>query len=191
MLKLINFDLSDVQVKGTVPEGTFTGKAKSIVSKLMEASNGDSRKAKRKLTFYINRAGDKLSNKSEINKAKKILNNFSDPFDDKSNSTYRKVIGNGIIDGTQYITPVITGGISAKMVNDYNKIRDRYVKLHKGKAGGARYVKVPAGKLGRRILRRNLPSIIASSVVLTSTYGLGKKLASDKKKNVRKLIKKN
>lgn len=67
--------LSDVQVKGTVPEGTFTGGSYTIVKKLLEASKGDIGKAIKKLVFYRNRAGENLTNKTNIEKALKILQN--------------------------------------------------------------------------------------------------------------------
>ena len=67
--------LSDVKVKGTVPEGTFTKGPYAMVKDLLKASKGDIGKAIKKLTFYKNRAGENLTNKKNINKALKILQN--------------------------------------------------------------------------------------------------------------------
>ena len=54
-------------------EGTFTKKADAIVSELMDKAEGDAGTSVKKINFYINRAGDKLSNKAEVMKAKALL----------------------------------------------------------------------------------------------------------------------
>lgn len=66
--------LSDTEVKWNSPKGLFTKKAEEIVKELLKLSKDRSQAIKR-ITFYINRAGDKLSNKDEVLKAKEILMN--------------------------------------------------------------------------------------------------------------------
>lgn len=63
--------LSDVKTKHHPPEGTFTGSAESIARKVMKDAHGDLGKAIRRITFYVNRAGENCS--SEARAAKKIL----------------------------------------------------------------------------------------------------------------------
>lgn len=55
------------------PEGTFTKKAPEVVKALMKDANDDATLALRRLTFYMNRAGSKLTNEEELNKAKEKL----------------------------------------------------------------------------------------------------------------------
>lgn len=66
-------DLSDVNPKHHTPEGLFTKSADEIVRGLLKDSNNDLTKAIRRINFYINRAGDNLSNATEVKKAKRIL----------------------------------------------------------------------------------------------------------------------
>lgn len=62
-----------VKEKDKPKEGTFTGKASTIVKELLKLTDGDKGKAMKKLTFYMNRAGENLTNKTELEKAKKQL----------------------------------------------------------------------------------------------------------------------
>jgi|SRR5579859_224655 len=62
----------EVKTKWKPTEGTFTGKAGSIVKALLDAPGG-AKKAMSRLNFYINRAGDKLENREELEKAKAAL----------------------------------------------------------------------------------------------------------------------
>lgn len=55
------------------PEGLFTKPTKDIVDGLLKDANGDEELALRRITFYINRAGDGLSNKTAVHAAKKEL----------------------------------------------------------------------------------------------------------------------
>lgn len=57
------------------PPETFTKSATEIASILLDGAHGNTTKALQRLVFYMNRAGDKLSNKTEIEKAKTILEN--------------------------------------------------------------------------------------------------------------------
>lgn len=63
--------ISDVKTKHHTPEGTFTGSPGEIADKLLKASGGSVKKARQRITFYINRAGENCS--PEVRKAKKIL----------------------------------------------------------------------------------------------------------------------
>lgn len=63
--------ISDVKTKHHPPEGTFTGSAESIARKVMKDANGDLGKAIRRITFYVNRAGENCS--PEARGAKRIL----------------------------------------------------------------------------------------------------------------------
>ncbi len=64
--------LSDVEAKWTPPEGLFTEKAEKIANVLYKHSK-DLKQAMARLTFYMNRAGENLTNKTELEKAKKLL----------------------------------------------------------------------------------------------------------------------
>lgn len=72
-LKTLAENLSDVKPKTKIPEGLFTRKASGIVRGLLDLTNGDKGKAMKKLNFYINRFGEDLPNKTEVMKAKKML----------------------------------------------------------------------------------------------------------------------
>lgn len=67
--------LKDVKVdpKNKTPEGLFTKPASTIVRELLKLTKNDIGKAIQKITFYINRAGDNLSNANEVEKAKEQL----------------------------------------------------------------------------------------------------------------------
>jgi len=69
MLYLYN-DLSDVKAKWHPKEGIFTKSGDEIARYLLK--NGK-KKAMARLTFYMNRAGEKLSNRAELEKAKAII----------------------------------------------------------------------------------------------------------------------
>ena len=69
----IEEQLSDVKTKWHPKDGLFTEKdPKKIVDYLLKNSK-DRGQAMKRLTFYMNRAGDKLSNKTVLNKAKNML----------------------------------------------------------------------------------------------------------------------
>lgn len=72
--------LSDVKSKTKLPEDTFTNKAATIKKILVEHSK-DKNDCIKKINFYINRAGKNLENKTEVMKAKEMIENmieFSD-----------------------------------------------------------------------------------------------------------------
>ena len=73
-IKLIKSEqLSEVKVKEHTPEGLFTKSGETIASTLLSEAKGDPGVAMKKLIFYMNRVGKNISNKIELNKAKKIL----------------------------------------------------------------------------------------------------------------------
>lgn len=55
------------------PEGLFTQPTKDIVDGLLKDANGDEELALKRINFYINRAGDGLSNKTAVHAAKREL----------------------------------------------------------------------------------------------------------------------
>lgn len=63
----------DEHLKWHAPEGTFTEKAPEIVKVLMKGADDDATLALRRLVFYMNRAGERLRNKEELDKAKASL----------------------------------------------------------------------------------------------------------------------
>lgn len=79
-MNILNFSedwIQDVEVdEGSVPAGTFTKKADEIVKTLLEVTGNDVTKAVRKITFYINRFGKSLPNRSQVLKAKDTLVNM-------------------------------------------------------------------------------------------------------------------
>lgn len=65
--------LSDVKTTHHTPEGLFTKDSNEIVDGLLKDANGDEELALKRITYYINRAGDGLSNKTQVHAAKKAL----------------------------------------------------------------------------------------------------------------------
>lgn len=55
------------------PEGLFTQPTKDIIDGLLKDANGDEELALKRINFYINRAGDGLSNKTAVHAAKREL----------------------------------------------------------------------------------------------------------------------
>lgn len=55
------------------PPGTFTQNADEIVNTLLQGADDDPKEALRRLVFYMNRAGKKLTNREELDKAKQRL----------------------------------------------------------------------------------------------------------------------
>lgn len=58
------------------PEGTFTHKAPEVVKTLLKGADNNPTTALRRLLFYMNRAGEKLSNREELDAAKSKLENL-------------------------------------------------------------------------------------------------------------------
>lgn len=63
----------DVKVEYHPPEGTFTKDAKQVVQILLQGAKDNATLALHRLIFYMNRAGDKLTNSAELEKAKAKL----------------------------------------------------------------------------------------------------------------------
>ena len=74
-LNIIAENLNDIETKHSTPKGLFTRKASGIIDGILKDANNDIEKAIQRINFYINRAGKNLSNKTEVMKAKKILEN--------------------------------------------------------------------------------------------------------------------
>ena len=55
------------------PPGTFTQDAEEITNILLKVSDGNATLALRRLLFYMNRAGSRLGNAEQLEKAKKRL----------------------------------------------------------------------------------------------------------------------
>ena len=55
------------------PPGTFTQDAEEITNILLKVSDGNATRALRRLLFYMNRAGSRLGNAEQLEKAKKRL----------------------------------------------------------------------------------------------------------------------
>lgn len=81
----------DVKAKVEVPEGTFTKKAGAIVKTMLKLHGGDRGAAMKALTFFMNRAGDKLENKEELDKAKAKLKSMEESIDSANN--FRRIAG--------------------------------------------------------------------------------------------------
>lgn len=63
----------EVKAEYHPPEGTFTHKAPEVVQMLMDGAHGNAKLALERLVFYMNRAGEKLTNRTELEAAKKKL----------------------------------------------------------------------------------------------------------------------
>ena len=66
--------VNKVKIEYSPPSGTFERRASSIATQLLKDSDSPGQAMKR-LSFYMNRAGDKLENKQELEKAKEIIHN--------------------------------------------------------------------------------------------------------------------
>lgn len=63
----------EVKTDYHTPPGTFTRKAPDMVRILLDGAGGDPVLALRRLVFYMNRAGERLSDRHETEKAKRLL----------------------------------------------------------------------------------------------------------------------
>lgn len=66
-------DLSDVETKWSPREGLFKEDDPEKIVRSLVRSSKDYNQAMKRLTFYMNRAGENLKNKTVLNKAKQIL----------------------------------------------------------------------------------------------------------------------
>ena len=69
----INEKLSDVDTDWKPKEGLFLSKSPSYIAKYLRDHSKDDGQAMKRLTFYMNRAGENLSNKTVLNKVKELL----------------------------------------------------------------------------------------------------------------------
>lgn len=69
----IKEQLSDVQSKWHPKEGLFTGDNPQKIADYLLRNSKDEAQAMQRLCFYMNRAGDKLTNRTVLNKVKQIL----------------------------------------------------------------------------------------------------------------------
>ena len=65
--------LSDVETEWKPKEGLFLSKSPSYIAKYLRDNSKDDGQAMKRLTFYMNRAGENLSNKTVLNKVKEML----------------------------------------------------------------------------------------------------------------------
>ena len=65
--------LSDVEPEWKPKEGLFLSKSPRYIAKQLLDHSKDKGQAMKRLTFYMNRAGENLSNKTVLNKAKELL----------------------------------------------------------------------------------------------------------------------
>lgn len=70
--------VSQADLKHSTPEGLFTKSADEIVDGLLSDASGDEELALKRINYYINRAGDGLSNKTAVHAAKKTLQKKAD-----------------------------------------------------------------------------------------------------------------
>ena len=99
------------------PEGLFTKPTKDIVDGLLKDAHGDEELALRRITFYINRAGDGLSNKTAVNAAKRELEkkveakreakkaSFHDVLSEYFNKAYHNMFEKNDKDGPKLMSP--------------------------------------------------------------------------------------
>ena len=65
--------LEDVETNWTPKEGLFTKDDPEYIANYLLKHSKDRTQAIRRLVFYMNRAGENLTNKTVLNKVKKIL----------------------------------------------------------------------------------------------------------------------
>lgn len=126
----ISEQLSDVKTHWHPKKDLFTiNDPQEIVDYLMKNSK-DQAQAMQRLCFYINRAGDNLSNKTVLNKAKQLLKkekvdeklivnkNFKSPHDDKCLLIYTLVWNKNTPNNNNEDQVMLVGGIDCKVEDD-------------------------------------------------------------------------
>jgi len=73
LFDVLEGDLSDVKPKWHPKDGLFTLKNPNEIASYLLTHSKDRAQAMQRLVFYMNRAGDNLSNKTVLNKVKDIL----------------------------------------------------------------------------------------------------------------------
>lgn len=74
---ILENNLSDVDTNWSPREGLFTEKNPKKIANYLLKNSKDKGQAMKRLTFYMNRAGDKLTNKTVLNQVKNILSEAS------------------------------------------------------------------------------------------------------------------
>lgn len=74
LIKLVESqDLSDVNTSWSPKEGLFIGNNPQEIANYLLKNSKDKGQAMKRLVFYMNRAGDKLTNKEVLNQVKQLL----------------------------------------------------------------------------------------------------------------------
>ena len=73
LIQYIEENLSDIKTNWHPKDGLFTGDDPQKIANYLLKNSKDEAQAMQRLCFYMNRAGDKLSNKTVLNKVKQIL----------------------------------------------------------------------------------------------------------------------
>ena len=126
----ISEQLSDVNTSWHPKKGLFTGDdPKEIVDYLMKNSK-DQAQAMQRLCFYMNRAGDNLSNKTVINKAKQLLK--KEKVDEKLviNKNYKSIEDNKCLLITELIFGNHDDDVTLLQVHDNCKVEDDKIILY-------------------------------------------------------------
>ena len=71
--KFLEEKLSDVEAEWHPKEGLFTSDDPKYIADYLLKNSKDKGQAMKRLVFYMNRAGDNLTNKTVLNKVKTLL----------------------------------------------------------------------------------------------------------------------
>ena len=91
-LKKMMEDELETKSNHHTPEGLFTKPTQDIVDGLLKDAHGDEELALRRITFYINRAGDGLSNKTAVNAAKRELEKKAEAKREANKSSFHNML---------------------------------------------------------------------------------------------------
>lgn len=125
--------LSDVKTKWHPKEGLFTGDNPQEIANYLLKNSKDEAQAMQRLCFYMNRAGDKLSNKTVLNKVKQILK--SKKVEEKLlvNKNYKSLVNNKkcvALYGIQFSDINSQDQSTVSILKDIFKVKDNYVILN-------------------------------------------------------------
>ena len=126
----VHEQLSDVKTSWHPKKGLFTSdNPKEIVDYLMKNSK-DQAQAMQRLCFYMNRAGDNLSNKTVLNKAKQLLK--KEKVDEKLiiNKNYKFIGDNKCLLITSLIFDNHDDDLTLLQVHDNCKVEDDKITLY-------------------------------------------------------------
>ena len=139
--------LSDVKTKWHPKEGLFTGNNPQEIANYLLKNSKDEAQAMQRLCFYMNRAGDKLTNKTVLNKVKQILkskkveeklvvcNQHYDNVNEKLivNKNYKSLVNPNkcvALYGIQFSSNNAVDQSTVSILKDVFKVNDGYVTLH-------------------------------------------------------------